>query len=220
MVRSDYVLRLIEQFFQILKRVLNYRQERRYAEALTAVRKAYRAFLGVDADFIDSQSAEGLIEMGRSGLFGPEQLAMAAKLLSEEAESLEGLEAPLEAGPRRAKALALFWEAFLGRGAPRLEFLSEDVDALLERLEGEGLPLSLARQAPLWHERRGRLSAAEDAWFRLAEAGDGASREAGDAFYGRLEALGDEELEAGGLPRDEVEDGLEAWRAAWARRDG
>jgi hypothetical protein len=71
MIQRDYVLRLIEQFFQVVRRMVNYRTEKRYAEALNEARKAYKGCLGVDAAFIDSQSAEGLIEMGRSGLFGP-----------------------------------------------------------------------------------------------------------------------------------------------------
>ena len=218
MVRSDYIVRLIEQFFQILKQALRYREDRRHAEALALVRKAYKGFLGVDVDFIDSQSAEALLEMGRSGLFGPEQLAIAAKLLAEEAESFDGLDLPLEAGARRTKALALFLEAFLGRGAPRLEVFMADADALLDGLEKTGLPLDLARRAPLWRERRGRFALAEDAWFRLAEAGDEASQAGGEAFYDRLAALDDEHLEAAGLPREEVEEGREAWRRLWERR--
>lgn len=221
MIRRDYILRLIEQFFQIVRRMANYRAEKRYAEALTEARKAYKQFMGVDAAFIDSQSAKGLIDMGRSGLFGPEQLAMAAKLLREEAESLEGLEVPIEANLRRTKSLALFFEVFLADGAPRLKIFEEDTDALLGRLEETGLPLDLARLAPLWHERRSRLSEAEDAWFRLAEAverGDRAQLE-GEEYYQRLAARQDGELDQGGLPRDELEEGLAAWKQLWTAKD-
>lgn len=217
MIRRDYILRLIEQFFQIVRRAMNYRQEMRFAEALTEARKGYKAFLGVDAAFVDSQSAEGLIDMGRSGLFGPEQLAMTAKLLREEAESLEGLEVPIEANIRRIKSLALFFEVFLADEASRLKMLHEDADALLAKLEETGLPLDLARRAPLWHELRERFSAAEDAWFRLAEAvetGDRTEHE-GKEFYQRLTALSDEDLTACGLPRDEIEEGSAAWEELW-----
>lgn len=221
MIQRDYIMRLIEQFFQVLKRVLSYREEKRYAEALTATRKAYKAFIGVDAGFVDSQSAQGLIEMGRSGLFGPEQLTMTAKLLREEAEALEGLEVPIEANNRRIKALTLFFEMFLSDQAPRLNVFREDADALLAQLEQTGLPLDLARRAPLWHEQQSRLGDAEDAWFRLAdavEAGDRTMFE-GEEFYARLQGLSDEELGQGGLERDEVADGKQAWRELWNRKD-
>jgi hypothetical protein len=220
MIQRDYVLRLIEQFFQVVRRMVNYRTEKRYAEALNEARKAYKGCLGVDAAFIDSQSAEGLIEMGRSGLFGPEQLAMAAKLLREEAEALEGLEVPIEANIRRIKSLALFLEVFLADKTPRLQVFHEDLDILLGQLEQTGLPLDLARRAPLWLEKKERFSEAEDAWFRLAEAvgaGDRAMLE-GEEFYRRLSELDDAALERAGLPRDEVADGLESWRELWAAK--
>lgn len=221
MIQRDYIMRLIEQFFQVLHRVLNYREEKRYAEALTATRKAYKGFLGVDAAFIDSQSADGLIEMGRSGLFGPEQLTMAAKLLREEAEALEGLEVPVEASVRRVKALTLFFEMFLTDQAPRLDVFREDADKLLVQLEDSGLPLDLARRAPLWHERQHRFGDAEDAWFRLADAVSAGDRTMfeGEEFYGRLDALADEELGRGGLEREEVAEGLKAWRELWAGKE-
>ena len=221
MIRQDYILRLIEQFFQILSRAMRYREEKRYVEALAEARKGYKALVGVDATFIDSQSAEGLIEMGRTGLFGPEQLVMIGKLLREEAEALEGLEVPVEAQIRRIKSLALFFDVFLAGGAPSLQSLEEDADAVLGQLERSGLPLDLARRAPLWHERRGRYSEAEDAWYRLAEAveaGDRAMFE-GEEFYGRLESLSDTALDAGGVPREEIAEGRQAWRDLWVGKE-
>ncbi|WP_217559317.1 DUF6483 family protein [Paenibacillus sp. GbtcB18] len=46
---------------------------------------------------------------------------------------------------------------------------------------------------------------------------DWLSDERGLAFYRRLLACSDEKLQAGKLPRDEVEAGLREWQAAWPR---
>ncbi len=62
------------------------------------------------------------------------------------------------------------------------------------------------------HERAGDFGAAEDAHFLLRSRPDGgpdATRRA-RAFYERLLARSDEELERGGLPRDEVREGLDS----------
>lgn len=213
MIQRDYVLRLIEQFFILLRRILNHEQEQKYEEALEMIRRAYKTFLAADAEFIDSQSAEDLVATMRSGLLGPEQVAMAAKLLTEEAKIREALDETTEATARRRKALRLYLEVFCGPGAPRLEGFLVDIEELARSLDSDGVPIGSARLLPLYWEKAERFGEAEDALFAVAKVvdADDTTWALGRGLYKRLLEKTDEELEAGGLPRDEIESGLEEW---------
>jgi len=220
MIQRDYVLRLIEQFFILLRRILNHEQEQQYEQALGLIRRAYKTFLAADADFIDSQSADDLIATMRSGLLGPEQIAMAAKLLTEEAKIREGLEEDDEALDRRRKALRLYLEVFCGPGAPRLEGFLGDIEQLADSLAKPGIPIASARLLPLYWEKVDRFDRAEDALYAVADAAgpEDPAWSIGRELYARLAALTDEQLDQGGLPRDEVESGAEEWERRAAGR--
>ena len=206
MIRRDYILRLIEQFFQIVKRIVGYRAEQRYGEALALVRQGYKSFLGADAEFVDRHSADELLDMMHSGLLSAEQLVMAAKLLKEEAELIELLEAPEEARSRRLKALRLFLEVFFGPGCERLGVFFDDVEPLANALLEKGLPADTMRRLPEFYVGRGRFARAEDTLFTYLE-NQPDDREAvveGVSLFEGLLDKSDGELEAGGLPREEV----------------
>ncbi|MNG29605.1 hypothetical protein D3C84_1150660 [compost metagenome] len=52
-------------------------------------------------------------------------------------------------------------------------------------------------------EQRGQFDKAENRWYAMLTDGDARASEAA-AFYERLQAMSDDQLEAGGLPREEV----------------
>src|SRR5207245_11050876 len=58
-----------------------------------------------------------------------------------------------------------------------------------------------------YYETRGMLDKAEDALFDWLDTSDPEAPNSGLAFYERLSAKNDQDLERGGLPRDEVEEG-------------
>lgn len=215
MIQRDYILRLIEQFFQALQKALGQRGEQSYTQALLTIHKAYKSFLGAGGDYIDSQSADDLIASMRDGLLGPDQIVMAAKLLSEEGNIHEATSAPDRALDCRRKALRLYLEVFCGPGAPRLKSFFPEIEQLAERLTVDGFSLDSARLLPLYWEKSGRFDKAEDALFNAARAAAPSDPvwAIGRGFYERLGALTGRELEQGELPRTEVEDGAREWRA-------
>ena len=221
MIKRDYILRIIEEFFNALRRALSQAEEGQRDLALETLQKAYKSFLGAGVDFVDSQSADDLIASMRDGLLGPEQIAMTAKLLKEEADIREQLDQPDRAVACRQKALRLYLEVFCGPGAPRLESFFSEIERLVDQLSVDGIPLASARLLPLYWERDGRFDEAEDALFNAAEAAgpNDPLWGIGKALYGRLHSLSDEELEQGGLPRDEVEEGAREWHTREERCD-
>lgn len=92
---------------------------------------------------------------------------------------------------------------------------SEILDALRHRLGDTTLSSEDLASAARLHERAGAFAAAENAHFVRVSRGDAA--QAGHdarAFYERLRERSDAELERGGLPRDEVEEGLRVLAAS------
>ncbi len=211
---------MIEQFFALIRRILKHRETQQYEKALDAIREAYKAFLGCGEGFIDSHSADDLVGMMNEGILQPEQVVMAAKLLAEQAETLEVLGANDEAVRLRGKSLALYLETFLGTGAPTMESCFTDIERLAASLRPVGIPLDSAARLPFYFERRERLAEAEDALFHAAEAAPPEHRvfAEGVSFYTRLGLRAAAELEAGGLPLAEVEEGRAAFEALAARK--
>ncbi|MNP71789.1 hypothetical protein D3C76_1682280 [compost metagenome] len=64
-----------------------------------------------------------------------------------------------------------------------------------------------------YEESEGRYDQAENALYRLFQDGV-ATKEEGIAFYERLLSIDRERLEQGGLPEQEVREGLQSWMAA------
>lgn len=219
MIRRDYVLRMIEQFFALLRRVLHLREERRLEEALALVRQGYRSFLAMDDAFVDARSARELLELVDAQVIQPEQLAMAARFLREEADLLESLELPDEARRRRGKALSL--ALALTDEAEDLERFTADLDPLLEQAS-EGLNLDERRLVFRRHVRKGRFARAEDELFQIAEAApaDDPIFDEGEAFYARLGAVSEERLIEGGLTGSEAAEGLADFKPLRSRRQG
>ncbi|MBE2219950.1 MAG: hypothetical protein IAF02_00330, partial [Anaerolineae bacterium] len=72
------------------------------------------------------------------------------------------------------------------------------------------LPEETNQALIIYYETTGAFSAAEDVLYEWIDSEPGSSEalEAGIAFYQALLLKSDDELEAGGLPRDEVDEGL------------
>jgi hypothetical protein len=106
------------------------------------------------------------------------------------------------------KALMLYLAAF----DEEEELATEYGDGLAEvvtSVDSVALPAELRRRAFAQLAVSGDYARAEDVLFSLLEAApDELLLEQGRSFYRTLLSLDDDSLEAGGLPRDEVEEGL------------
>ena len=83
----------------------------------------------------------------------------------------------------------------------------EEAAELLANLKGYELPVESKQLLLEWHEAERRYDLAENVLFELMED-DVLTKADSDDFYSRLLLLPEESLEAGGLPRDEVIEGL------------
>lgn len=220
-VQRDSILRLIEQLGQVIAIAIGLAKGGQPDEALQVIDQALKGLVGFDLDDIEQMRAEDVIQMvrlARSGHIAPAEmvagdLAFTAGLLAEAAEihGLQGELARRDTG--RLKALQLYLTV-LTEEQPDLAVAVQVVPSLLEKLEGYELPYQTIYQLWQYHEQRGEFARAEDRLFELLDNEQSGDEIVGDgiAFFLRLLDRTDAELEAGGLPRDEVEAGLDELR--------
>ena len=211
MIRQDYLLRMIQQLSGVLARIAGLRAGGRDDEALDEIGDAYGRFAGLNPSLIHTLGEEDLVALLRArGGLDPQRTYVLAELLREEAEIFAARDRPDEAIPRDRKALRLYLEVL-----PDLDDLSSPpdltgLDAVLARLDATDIPA--AARAPLlrYYEVTGRYDQVENLLFDLLDDATVEEEAAGLArdFYLRLLALPDAMLDAGNLPREEVEEGL------------
>lgn len=132
--RRDYIMRLIEQFAQVLARIMGLRKEGKLDEAQDLVNETADGIFGTlraMIDKVDSSSAAGL-------LGSREKIAVYASLTAEDAEIAALRGDARKAQTRRRRALELYLEASrLGEldthSRANVELLRQWVD--LERMD-------------------------------------------------------------------------------------
>lgn len=208
MYQRDYLMRQIEQAARVLASIMKIALGGKPDEALAMFDHAYQPLLGVSQRVVSTLTDEQLISLLTSGS-APDLRRVASVLEVVKSEA----DVHAQAGNRQAAAVryrrALSLAGYLaGRSGDLLDAgLAADV---VERTGDMALTpaqrFSLARLL----ESLGRYADSEDALFeaideRPAETG---LVDSGIAFYQRLLALPDADLERGGLPRDEVKSSL------------
>lgn len=213
-VRSDYLLRLIQQLARVVARLMELRGARRYDDAVALLDETTRQFFGVDLRLATALALPDLMALLAEKHGSTARSAeLLAEILVQEAEIRR------ETGDGDRAAAALRRAGALVLAATGLPDLTPDELQEGSRLAGQlrraGATTlgteELRRMAEL-HERAGDFGAAEDAYFLLRSRADAEpdATERARAFYERLLARSDEELELGGLPRDEVREGLDS----------
>ena len=202
--QRDYLMRQIEQAAQALARILQAAKGGRRDEALGMFEEAYKPLVGVSGRVVAALDEQQLLTLMTSGS-APDtrRIGVAVELLIAEADlqAEEGQQRQAAANYRRALGLVAYLASHLGR-LPDGNLARKLADRAGTLALTPGQRLHLARL----HEALGQYGDAEDIVFEILDD-DPDSTEAVDhgiAFYQRLLALSDDELEAGNLPRDEV----------------
>jgi tetratricopeptide (TPR) repeat protein len=206
--QRDYLMRQIEIAGQMLARILGLARRGRGEEALGLFDQAYQPLLGVGARVVSTLSEEQLLGLLTSGSMPDlRRVATVLELLKVEADLLDeaGNRAAAVSRYRRALALA----GFLAARSAALPDTALAAD-LAERVQAVALPAAQRTQLARVLEALGRYADAEDALFEAIDAdpGDPGPVDAAIGFCQRLLALDPLDLEAGGLPLDEVKASL------------
>jgi hypothetical protein len=215
-IRDELVARTIAQLRQALEAASGQR-DRPVPEVRAEVERLYLAHLGSAAGLVRRLGSDDLLDVLRSaGQVDAERAYLLGALLEVDAAALEreadAATAAL-APALRARALDLMLEAALvGVGETDV---GERVARLRERVPPEVRSDGTWQRLHAFDLQRGDFARAEDTLFAWLDRHPGERVvRAGQAFYDHLAAVGDEALDAGGLPRDEVDEGRDAFSAA------
>jgi hypothetical protein len=202
--QRDYLMRQIEQAARVLAAIMKKALGGEPDEALVMFDQAYQPLLGVSSRVVSTLSDDQLISLLTSGS-APDlrRVASVLDVVKGEADVLRLTGDDRAATSRYRRALSLAAH-LAGRSSDQLD--PKLAGELVERTAGMVLSgeqrLGLARVL----ESLGRYGDAEDAVFEAVDdlPDETGLVDAGIAFYQRLLALADDDLEGGGLPRDEV----------------
>lgn len=209
MFQRDYLVRMINQMTEALGQVMGLRKQMKQEEALLVIEELLDKHFRLSSKLIRSLSDEDLMKMmTTNGLVDTEQLQAIAILMKQEALLHGELGRETEFFTLCVRSLRLFVRLSLMKAEPTIVKPDEQIDELLALLRAYELPVPAKRLLMAWHEEEGRYDQVENMMFELLEA-NALSKADAAGIYGRMLSRGDEELDAGGLPRAEIIDGLE-----------
>ncbi|MFC0211296.1 DUF6483 family protein [Paenibacillus chartarius] len=218
MQHRDYITRLIEEMSKMMATVLSLqRQDKKHQEAFDLLEGLFsRLYLPKSKVLVHLSESDLLALFRTNDIIETDKMAAASLLLTEEAEVSRDWGREEDAYLRYATALFLRAEAALheeqDNAAPAH---AEEIEKLLRALDHYHLPLHVIAKLAAYYEAAGQYDQAENMLYRLLKAAVPGDRHAefrqlAHDFYERLLKMEDTELSAGGLPRDEVLEGLHA----------
>ena len=208
MVNKDYILRMAEKFGRALAIILHLREYNKYEEALITVDDWLLQTAGLTSSFINSVSDEMLIQaISPLGILNVEKCLWIAVLLKAEGEIYEDQGKTNDSYYRYLKSLHLYLLTISHEAFAPDDIIYTDIQELLNKLTEYELPLSTQEKLFSYYERIGQYDKAEDILFEVVEE-NSTFIEQGRAFYARLAAKNDVDLQRGNLSRGEVAEGL------------
>lgn len=214
MFQRDYFMRMISQMTEALGQVLGLRKQMKQEEALLVLDELLDKHFRLSSKLIRSLSDEDLIKvMTTNGLVDTDHLQAIAVLMKQEALLHGELGREAECYALYVRSLRLFLRLSLMGAEPTIVEPREQIAELLDLLSAYELPEPAKRLLMEWYEAEGRYDRLENIMYELLESGALTSEEA-SGIYQRMLERSDEALAAGGLPREEVRQGIADLEAA------
>jgi hypothetical protein len=213
MIRQDYILRMIEQFMQVLSRIRSLKRGQLWREADDLVDAEFKRLLDAGAEAAVRMSETELLARLIKG--EPTQVVhhktlLLTTLLREAGDLALAQKREAQSRAYYLTGVNLLLETLArGEGSEFPDFVPK-VEAFVQALQDAPLPLNTQARLMQHYERLGEFGKAEDALFAMLEAEPGEPRllDFGIGFYQRLSNQNNAALSAGNLPRDELQTGL------------
>ncbi len=213
MIRRDYILRMIEEFIQVLARVNSLKKSQLWQEAGGVIDAEFQRLVGAGPQAVSKMTeTEILAKIIQSE---PTQVvhykAGLLTALLHQAGEVATAQNQLEEG--RAcylKGLNLLLETLANWDTSDFPEFLPKVEVFVIALQDTPLPLTTQARLMQHYERIGAFGKAEDALFTLLETQPNEPKllDFGIAFYQRLARQSDASLIAGNLARAEINAGI------------
>ena len=209
MIERDYFMRMISILTQMIARILFLKNKKEFPKALLEIQTTGKTLLGIDGDFARRLSPSQIMQLFGSDLtVAVPKSYVAAILFKEEADVRALLGEEEESGQLYLRALTLLLDVLEWANEPVEPNHAQVIEEVQEKLKGYSLPVDMLDKLLGFHERMGQYDKAENLLFDILEIKPEYKAE-GMLFYKRLLEKKDEELERGGLPRQEILEGIE-----------
>ena len=213
MIRRDYILRMIQQFFEALSRINAFKKAQQWKQASAALEEQFQRLAGEEPEKILAMSETELLArlmQDEPSLAVREKTYMMATLLKTAGDVALAQNKTSEGSACHLKGLHLLLGLMAQEEAADARRFVPAIEEFVLALDGTELPAETQALLMQHYERGGEYAKAEDALFRLLEAWPLNTNllDFGIAFYERLLRHGDAQLNAGNLPRVELEAGL------------
>lgn len=207
MFKRDYLTRMIEEMGEVIGAVLGLKRQMKHPQAIALLDELLRKQFRIPLKLLESMPPEQITDLFRmNGSPEPDKLQQVARLLEEAGRLRMELEETKGDATTLMKALYLYVYSDMNGADRTLLQLPERIAEVRLELREYRLSREVDELLARYEEGEWKLSEADNIWFRLIavhpESFDGAL-----AFYDRLQLLREEELEQGGLSRQEVEEG-------------
>lgn len=213
MIRRDYLLRMIQEFFEVLARIDRLKVGQRWSEASGVLDEEFQRLVGGGAQAVARLSETELLARlltGEATQVVHEKALMLTALLKEAGDVAVGEEKADESRLCYLKGLHLLLDTLVQGEVSDYPAFVPRVETFVAALEDAGLPLATRALLMQHYERTGEFGKAEDMLFTMLESEPEQSGllDFGILFYERLKAHSDTALAEGNLPRAELEAGL------------
>jgi hypothetical protein len=211
----DYILRMIEQFGLVWRRLLRLKEQREAEAGLAEIDAAYGKLFGYNAGFIDLLPDDELVGLARDGAdLDPDRAGVLAALHSAEGD-FYNLQGRIDDAFRRYERAALLYGAITRSGKSLSRDLREPAAELAATLELYVLDPPLLDDLWRIYAALDRYADAENVLWNWLEQIEFDPACVADAlrWYAALLQLPDRMLSAGALPRSEVQHSIEQLEA-------
>jgi hypothetical protein len=213
MIRRDYIIRMIEEFTQVLARIRKLKQDQQTQEARVETEEEFKRATGLDSETVLRLSETELLArliQSDSGQSVREKMLFLTTLLKETGDISVSEERDEQGRACYLKGLNLLLNSLARNEIYEVPEFVPKVEEFVAALADSELPVTTSALLMENYERTGQFARAEDALYAILEAepGNQPAVEFGISFYERLQRQSDVRLEEGNLPRSEVEAGL------------
>ncbi len=213
MIRRDYILRMIEEFLQVMMRINSLKRGQLWREADVLVDDEFKRLLGSGTLAVSRMSETELLAKlirGEPTQVVHHKTLLLTALLKEAGDLATGQNSPTEGRMSYLKGLNLLLETPGRADVTDFPDFVPKVDVFVEALQDSPLPLITQARLMEHYERVGAFGKAEDTLFAMLEAEPNEPKllDFGISFYHRLETQSDAKLAEGNLPRTELVAGL------------
>jgi tetratricopeptide (TPR) repeat protein len=212
MQKRDHLVEIIKQFKKSMERTHLLVESGSYDEALENIDKTFKSIFRLNVNFFNSLSEDDILELIKdSGVLDADKCIILAELLKEEGYVFEKKADINNSLYILTKALNLLLQSFLINPNAELNLYYNDIDSIYTHIQDYEISNEIKEKLFEYFQQIGSYAKAEDTLYELLDTIENNSKiiEKGLKFYSILKHKETLDLIKGGLPLDEVLDGIE-----------